>query len=91
LNNTYIPSVADVGGASGAPDVASYSTWDARLGYSFKGYSNRWLKGLSIGAGVNNILDEDPPFITSEGNQNHDINAYDPIGRFYYLDVNYKF
>jgi iron complex outermembrane receptor protein len=91
LNNTYIPSVADVGGASNAPDVASYSTWDARLGYSFKGSSNRWLKGLSIGAGVNNVLDEDPPFITSEGNQNHDINAYDPIGRFYYLDVNYKF
>ena len=45
----------------------------------------------SIGAGVNNVLDEDPPFITSEGNQNHDINAYDPIGRFYYFDVNYKF
>lgn len=91
LNNTYIPSVEDVAGGAGAPDVAAYSTWDARLGYSFKGYSNRWLKGLSIGAGVNNILDEDPPFITSEGNQNHDINAYDPIGRFYYFDVNYKF
>jgi iron complex outermembrane receptor protein len=91
LNNTYIPSVEDVAGGAGAPDVAAYSTWDARLGYSFKGSSNRWLKGLSIGAGVNNILDEDPPFITSEGNQNHDINAYDPIGRFYYFDVNYKF
>ncbi len=91
LNNTYIPSVTDVAGGAGAPDVAAYSTWDARLGYSFKGSSNRWLKGLSIGAGVNNILDEDPPFITSEGNQNHDINAYDPIGRFYYFDVNYKF
>jgi iron complex outermembrane recepter protein len=91
LNNTFIPSVTDVAGGAGAPDVAAYSTWDARLGYSFKGSSNRWLKGLSIGAGVNNILDEDPPFITSEGNQNHDINAYDPIGRFYYFDVNYKF
>jgi iron complex outermembrane receptor protein len=91
LNNTYIPGVEDVAGGAGAPDVAAYSTWDARLGYSFKGSSNRWLKGLSIGAGVNNVLDEDPPFITSEGNQNHDINAYDPIGRFYYFDVNYKF
>jgi len=48
-------------------------------------------EGLSIGAGVNNLLNEDPPFITSEGNQNHDINAYDPIGRFYYFDLTYKF
>ena len=52
LNNTYIPGVEDVAGGAGAPDVAAYSTWDARLGYSFKGSSNRWLKGLSIGAGV---------------------------------------
>jgi outer membrane receptor protein involved in Fe transport len=44
-----------------------------------------------VGAGVNNISDEDPPYINSEGNQNHDINAYDPIGRFYYFDVTYKF
>jgi iron complex outermembrane receptor protein len=90
LNTTYIPSVHDVGAAN-APDVASYTTWDTRLGYTFSGSSNKWLKGLSLGVGVNNILNEDPPFITSEGNQNHDINAYDPIGRFYFVELNYKF
>lgn len=92
LNNTYIPTLNDVAaGVTPDPEVAAYSTWDARLGYSFSGSSNRWLKGMSIGAGVNNALDEDPPFIFSEGNQNHDINAYDPIGRFYYFDLTYKF
>jgi outer membrane receptor for ferrienterochelin and colicin len=76
---------------TGEPEVAAYSTYDARLSYRFSGSNNRWLKGMAVGAGVNNISDEDPPYINSEGNQNHDINAYDPIGRFYYFDVTYKF
>jgi len=41
--------------------------------------------------GINNVLDEEPPFITSEGNQSHDINTYDPIQRFYWVSMRYKF
>ncbi len=90
INHTYIPTLKDVAW-TGEPEVAAYSTYDARLSYRFSGSNNRWLKGMAVGAGVNNISDEDPPYINSEGNQNHDINAYDPIGRFYYFDVTYKF
>jgi hypothetical protein len=37
------------------------------------------------------VFDEDPPFIAGEGNQSHDISTYDPIGRFYYAELAYKF
>lgn len=90
LNATFIPSVEDVG-ASNAPDVASYRSVDARLGYTFSGSGIEWLDGLSLSIGVNNAFNKYPPFITSEGNQNHDINAYDPIGRFFYMEARYKF
>ncbi|MEY3775132.1 MAG: hypothetical protein RLZZ129_1912 [Verrucomicrobiota bacterium] len=90
MNGTFIPSVADVG-AGNAPDVASYRTFDFQVGYSFAGSSNKWLDGLSLNLGVNNAFNKFPPFITSEGNQNHDINAYDPIGRFFFMEARYKF
>jgi hypothetical protein len=90
INGTFIPSVEDVGAAN-APDVASYNSFDARVGYDFGGSSNKWLAGLSLNLGVNNAFNKMPPFITSEGNQNADINAYDPIGRFFYMEARYKF
>jgi hypothetical protein len=40
---------------------------------------------------VNNAFNRMPPRIPSEGNQSHDINAYDPIGRFVYVQARYKF
>jgi outer membrane receptor protein involved in Fe transport len=40
---------------------------------------------------VNNIFNKFPPLIPSEGNQSADINAYDPIGRFVYVQAKYKF
>ncbi|MBA4137756.1 MAG: hypothetical protein C0518_10610 [Opitutus sp.] len=90
LNGTFIPSVDDVASPNN-PKVASYRAFDAQLGYEFKGWGNRWIEGLSLNVGVNNITNEYPPFILSEGNQSADINAYDPIGRFFYVEARYKF
>jgi iron complex outermembrane receptor protein len=90
INGTFIPSVEDVGAAN-APDVSAYNAFDARVGYDFGGSSNKWLAGLSVNLGVNNAFNKMPPFITSEGNQNADINAYDPVGRFFYMEARYKF
>ena len=40
---------------------------------------------------MNNVFDEEPVFIESEGNQSRDISNYDPIGQFYYVELSYKF
>jgi len=71
--------------------VSDYHSFDLQLGYNFNRTGNRWLKGLHTTIGVNNVFNKYPPRIPSEGNQSHDINAYDPIGRFVYVQAKYKF
>ncbi|MCW5548287.1 MAG: TonB-dependent receptor [Opitutaceae bacterium] len=90
MNGTFIPGVTDVA-SPGNPKVTSYRTFDFQVGYDFQGSSNKWLEGLSLNLGVNNAFNKFPPFIASEGNQSHDINAYDPIGRFFFMEARYKF
>jgi len=90
VNLVAIPSVTDVA-TPNEPSVKAYRTVDLQAGYSFSGSKNRWLDGLSVNLGANNVFNVDPPFIASEGNQSRDINAYDPVGRFFFVDVRYKF
>ncbi len=47
------------------------------------------LYGTKVAFGVNNISDEDPPFVNlTEG---YDTSTYDPRGRFYYVSITKKF
>jgi iron complex outermembrane receptor protein len=87
INATFIPSVTDVA-TPGEPKVKSYQAFDLRFGYNFE---EGIAEGTTIDVGVNNVTNEFPPFIASEGNQSADINTYDPIGRFYYASIRYKF
>jgi iron complex outermembrane receptor protein len=50
-----------------------------------------WLDGLTVGVGVNNVLDTLPPKVASETDNNTDVNTYDPIGRFVYFEASKKF
>jgi iron complex outermembrane receptor protein len=88
VNAQYLPEGDDV--TSQAPPYAtfdSYMSWDLRAGYDFTdtGFP------LKVSGGVNNVFDEEPVFIESEGNQSRDISNYDPIGQFYYVELSYKF
>jgi len=87
INGTFIPSVDDV--TFGAPfgNVKSYNSWDLRVSYDFSDLG----PGIKASVGINNFTNEDPPFIDSESNQQRDINSYDPIGRFYFMELAYKF
>ena len=87
INATFIPSVTDFA-TPGNPKVSSYQSFDLRAGYAF---DEGFAKGTSIDIGVNNVTNEFPPFIAGEGNQSADINTYDPIGRFVYAAVRYRF
>lgn len=88
--DTYVPSLDDLSNPTPFR-VAHYHSIDAQIGHTFAGYNNRRLKGLQVAVGVNNVFNRFPPLIPSEGNQSHDINAYDPIGRFVYVQAKYKF
>jgi iron complex outermembrane receptor protein len=90
LAHTYIPSLDDK--TNPTPyRVGNYNAFDVQVGTTFAGYNNRYLKGLQLAVGVNNIMNRFPPRIPSEGNQSHDINTYDPIGRLVYVQAKYKF
>lgn len=90
LSHTWIPEVDDLVAPVPAR-IDSYHTIDLRAGYTFKGSSNAWLRGLRVAVGVNNVFDEDPPLILGEQDQSRDINTYDAIGRLFFVSASYKF
>jgi outer membrane receptor protein involved in Fe transport len=49
------------------------------------------LDGLRIGAGVENVTDEDPPAFPSYIAANTDPSQYDVFGRRYYAGLRYSF
>lgn len=75
--------------------VDAYTTVDARVAYSFSNrFSSGFLSGVTVGASVLNLLDEDPPgtavLVPSPGAPSFDLgfdptNA-NPLGRFIALE-----
>ncbi|SFZ76752.1 TonB-dependent receptor [Chitinimonas taiwanensis] len=67
--------------------VPSQSTFDLNASYT-------GIKGLKLGLGVKNVLDDEPPVYIPVSNQfqyGYDISQYDPRARFVYLTAGYKF
>ncbi|MSU24019.1 MAG: TonB-dependent receptor [Opitutus sp.] len=90
LAHIYVPGLDDL--TNPTPyRVGHYHSFDLQLGHNFGSSGNKWLKGLQLTVGVNNFTNTMPPLIPSEGNQSHDINAYDPIGRLVYVQAKYRF
>ncbi|MDP3073334.1 MAG: TonB-dependent receptor [Opitutaceae bacterium] len=90
IGHTYVPSLDDLGSNPNVR-VSKYHKFDVQFSHSFGPNSNRWVKGLSATVGMNNVFNKFPPRIPSEGNQSHDINSYDPLGRLIYVQAKYKF
>ncbi len=79
-------------------DVGAYDVHDMQIAYDFanSGMSDSMLGGARIYLGSNNVLDEDAPIILSgiPGNStgtDTDANVYNPIGRTWYLGLNFQF
>ena len=67
-------------------DVPSTSYFDLTFAYEFDaGY----LDGLTLRAGVTNVLDEQPPIFPYAPEANTDPSAFDVIGRRYWVSLNY--
>lgn len=95
--HTYVASVTDIGaGGSAASDpvpVDPYQSFDAALSYDFGRLGvSRWLNGLKLRIGVNNIFNKMPPLAPQAfPNSNADQSTYSEIGRLYFVDASFKF
>jgi iron complex outermembrane recepter protein len=68
-------------------DVDAYYTADL-----FANYTLESLGGTTVvGFGVNNVLDQTPPFINQGFLGNSDASTYDFLGRYFYLRLNQQF
>lgn len=85
----YVPELDEF--TTPVRSMDAYHQFDVAFSYDFSKFGNRWLQGLTVTAGMNNVFDEPPPFSQTEGNQNRDLRAYDPIGRLVYFQGRYKF
>jgi outer membrane receptor protein involved in Fe transport len=91
-------NVTDVGvggdSQSTPVNVASFNSFDLGVTYDFGHMKlNKWLDGLSVTIGCNNIADRLPPLaINAFPNTNADLGTYDgAIGRMMYFNVKYRF
>ena len=68
-------------------EVKAYSLWDLSAVY-------RGIKGVTLSVGVQNLLDEDPPFTNQSGrfqSRAYDDRFHDPRGRTYQVSARYEF
>ena len=83
LNQQFVGKYTD---SDGVRTVASYSVFGLNAAYT-------GLRNFTIGLGVKNILDTDPPF--SRQSQSfqvgYDPALADPMGRFFYASLRYRF
>ena len=83
ISTTYIDSYEDSNFDNDSHIVDSYQIYDGQFAYSGFEY-------MSLVVGINNILDEEPPFSNSSYT-GYDSATHNPTGRFYYVRLNHQF
>lgn len=63
--------------------ISSITYHNISAGYHYDG-------NLTVKVGVNNIADTQPPSSLTNTNINYDQNTYNPVGRFIYVQLDYK-
>jgi outer membrane receptor protein involved in Fe transport len=66
------------------------------LTYQLPDFGRKWARKISLTGGVNNVFDEEPPFVPGAGSgvgseSNTVKQAYDIIGRFFYVELRKEF
>jgi iron complex outermembrane receptor protein len=84
LNQLFVGHYID---ADEARTVGTYSVFNLNAAYT------GWYKGLTLTLGVRNVMDRDPPYTrqTQAFQVGYDPALTDPMGRFYYASVRYRF
>ena len=83
LNQQFVGKYTD---ADGVRTVASYSVLGLNAAYT-------GIRNFTIGLGVKNLLDRDPPFSNQQQafQVGYDPALADPTGRFFYASLRYRF
>lgn len=103
VTGNYVDGFDDTGGDAfgnyyGAMPFRVKSTWTVDLQLSYRlaapdsSRRSRWLSDYGLTVGVNNLLDEDPPFVSDWGaNANgYPGYLYTDVGRFVYISIEKK-
>lgn len=94
-NLEYIPSVTDTEGTTeDERHVQDFARLDLWTSYKFEGGSGwrRYVDGLTVRVGVNNVTDEMPPLAdASWTDANADVGTYGFLGRVIFVDASYRF
>ncbi|GLS25561.1 TonB-dependent receptor [Marinibactrum halimedae] len=69
-----------------ARKIESWTTHNAQLNIK-----NVWKKNLNFTFGIDNITNEEPPFVDSSINDNYDPYSYNAKQMFWYLKLGYRF
>jgi outer membrane receptor protein involved in Fe transport len=59
--------------------------------YAKPSLQSELLDGTTIRVGINNLLDQQPPFVAGAFNDNYDTMSFSNIGRFYYVSLTKQF
>ncbi len=82
----YISEMREtVPGTNTRRDIDSWVVQDVQFSYVFN-----VLRGLRVSMGIDNILDEDPPFAASAFNDNFDGRSHELRGRFWYAKLSQR-
>ena len=83
IHANYINSYKDLTYETDGHKVDSYMAYDGQLTYS-------GLDNYKLIFGINNILDEEPPF-SNASYTGYDESMHNPIGRFFYIRLNHQY
>ncbi|MGC9451120.1 MAG: TonB-dependent receptor domain-containing protein [Oceanipulchritudo sp.] len=74
-------------------EVEDRLIWDVNVSYTLFGDSDKWFRDITITAGIDNILDEDPPYANDLlGNSSgYPDFLYTSENSFYWIEVKKKF
>jgi iron complex outermembrane receptor protein len=95
---TWVDSVTDIGTGGdnqfGLEGVGTFTAFDLGLTYDFsKLHVSKWLDGLKVTLGVNNVANRLPPLAPNAfPDTNADVGTYDgAVGRMWYVNAKYSF
>ncbi len=86
LNYNYVDGYNEVVGTlKTGRKVSAYTTFDVRLSYTVPGVD------VQLTGGVNNLFDEQPPFVASSFESQSDRSITDLRGRMFFIEASKKF
>ncbi|MBB1270136.1 TonB-dependent receptor [Shewanella sp. SR44-3] len=79
-----------LGKCTADPSSCNTPTVDSIVYHDLSGYYDL-TNNISLSAGINNVLDEKPPYYTGSNDSNTDPYTYDVMGRYFFVRASMKF